>query len=55
MSEAYEHQAHTAPIAASGPDSPRASYEDRERLRLVRLRLRCGIMAIMSGLYDISL
>jgi len=56
MSEAYEHQAHTAPIAASWAGlSPAPAMRIENACASSGSALRCGIMAIMSGLYDIVL
>ncbi len=56
MSEAYEHQAHTAPIAASWAGLlPAPAMRVENACASSGSALRCGIMAIMSGLYDIVL
>jgi len=56
MSEAYEHQAHTAPIAASWAGLfPAPAMRIENACASSGSALRCGIMAIMSGLYDIVL
>ena len=56
MSEAYEHQAHTAPIAASWAGIfPAPAMRIENACASSGSALRCGIMAIMSGLYDIVL
>ncbi len=54
MSEAYEHQSHTAPIAANWAGLlPVAATRVEDACASSGAALRCGIMAIMSGLYDI--
>ena len=56
MSEAYEHQAHTAPIAASWAGLfPAPAMRIENACASSGSALRAGIMAIMSGLYDIVL
>jgi acetyl-CoA C-acetyltransferase len=56
MSEAYEHQAHNAPIEASWAGlSPAPATRVENACASSGSALRCGIMAIMSGLYDIVL
>src|SRR5712692_10973315 len=56
MSEAYEHQAHTAPIAASWAGLlPAPAMRVENACASSGSALRCGIMAIMSGLYNIVL
>ncbi len=56
MSEAYEHQAHTAPIAASWAGLLQApAMRVENACASSGSALRCGIMAILSGLYDIVL
>ena len=56
MSEAYEHQAHTAPISASWAGSfPAPAMRIENACASSGSALRCGIMAILSGLYDIVL
>ncbi len=56
MSEAYEHQAHTAPIAASWAGLlPAPAMRIENACASSGSALRCGIMAILSGLYDIVL
>jgi acetyl-CoA C-acetyltransferase len=56
MSEAYEHQAHTAPIAASWAGLlPAPAMRVENACASSGSALRCGIMAILSGLYDIVL
>ncbi len=56
MSEAYEHQAHTAPIAASWAGLfPAPAMRVENACASSGSALRAGIMAIMSGLYDIVL
>lgn len=55
MSEAYEHQAHTAPIAASWAGIPAPAMRVENACASSGSALRVGIMAIMSGLYDIVL
>jgi len=54
MSEAYEHQSHTAPIAANWAGLlPAAATRVEDACASSGAALRCGIMAIMSGIYDI--
>ncbi len=54
MSEAYEHQSHTAPIAANWAGLlPVAATRVEDACASSGAALRCGMMAIMSGLYDI--
>jgi acetyl-CoA C-acetyltransferase len=54
MSEAYEHQSHTAPIAANWAGLlPAAATRVEDACASSGAALRCGIMAIMSGFYDI--
>lgn len=54
MSEAYEHQAHTAPIAASWAGLfPAPAMRVENACASSGSALRCGIMAIMSNMYDI--
>src|SRR5207245_6278257 len=56
MSEAYEHQAHTAPISASWAGLfPAPAMRIENACASSGSALRCGIMAIMSNLYDIVL
>jgi acetyl-CoA C-acetyltransferase len=56
MSEAYEHQAHNAPIEASWAGLlPAPAMRVENACASSGSALRCGIMAIMSGLYDIVL
>src|SRR5947208_15474992 len=56
MSEAYEHQAHDAPIAASWAGLlPAPATRIENACASSGSALRCGIMAIKSGLYDIVL
>jgi acetyl-CoA C-acetyltransferase len=56
MSEAYEHQAHNAPIEASWAGVfPVPAMRIENACASSGSALRCGIMAIMSGLYDIVL
>src|SRR5437879_13460426 len=56
MSEAYEHQAHDAPIAASWAGIlPAPATRIENACASSGSALRCGIMAIKSGLYDIVL
>jgi acetyl-CoA C-acetyltransferase len=56
MSEGYEHQAHTAPIAASWAGLfPAPAMRIENACASSGSALRAGIMAIMSGLYDIVL
>jgi len=54
MSEAYEHQSHTAPIMANWAGLlPAAATRVEDACASSGAALRCGIMAIMSGIYDI--
>ena len=56
MSEAYEHQAHNAPIEASWAGLfPAPAMRVENACASSGSALRCGIMAIMSGLYDVVL
>src|SRR5438034_3607912 len=56
MSEAYEHQAHTAPISASWAGLfPAPAMRIENACASSGSALRCGIMAIMSNLCDIVL
>lgn len=56
MSEAYEHQAHTAPIAASWAGLfPAPAMRVENACASSGSALRCGIMAIISNMYDIVL
>lgn len=56
MSEGYEHQAHTAPIAASWAGLfPAPAMRIENACASSGSALRAGIMAVMSGLYDIVL
>src|SRR2546425_2602214 len=56
MSEAYEHQAHDAPIAASWAGLlPAPATRIENACASSGSALRTGIMAIKSGLYDIVL
>jgi acetyl-CoA C-acetyltransferase len=56
MSEAYEHQAHTAPIAASWAGLlPAPAIRVENACASSGAALRCGIMAIKSGFFDIVL
>jgi acetyl-CoA C-acetyltransferase len=56
MSEAYEHQAHNAPIEASWAGLfPAPAMRVENACASSGSALRCGIMAIMSNLYDIVL
>jgi acetyl-CoA C-acetyltransferase len=56
MSEAYERQSHTAPMAANWAGLlPVAATRVEDACASSGAALRCGIMAIKSGLYDIAL
>ena len=56
MSEAYERQSHTAPMAANWAGLlPVAATRVEDACASSGAALRCGIMAIKSGLYDIVL
>src|SRR5438132_12306202 len=54
MSEAYEHQAHTAPIAASWAGLfPAPAMRIEKACAPSGPALPCGKMALLAGLYDI--
>src|SRR5881409_3786172 len=56
MSESYERQSHTAPMAANWAGLlPVAATRVEDACASSGAALRCGIMAIKSGLYDIVL
>jgi len=56
MSESYEHQSHTAPMAASWAGLlPAPAIRVEDACASSGAALRCGIMAIKSGMFDIVL
>jgi len=56
MSESYEHQSHNAPIAASWAGLlPAPAIRVENACASSGAALRCGIMAIKSGMFDIVL
>jgi acetyl-CoA C-acetyltransferase len=56
MSESYEHQSHTAPMSASWAGLlPAPAIRVEDACASSGAALRCGIMAIKSGMYDIVL
>ncbi len=56
MSESYERQSHTAPMAANWAGLlPVAATRVEDACASSGAALRCGIMAIKSGMYDIAL
>ena len=56
MSESYENQSHNAPIAASWAGLlPAPAIRVENACASSGAALRCGIMAVMSGMYDVVL
>ncbi len=56
MSESYEHQSHTAPMSASWAGLlPAPAIRVENACASSGAALRCGIMAIKSGMFDIVL
>lgn len=56
MSESYEHQSHTAPMSASWAGLlPAPAIRVEDACASSGAALRCGLMAIKSGMFDIVL